>query len=173
MTRGAGRALSGPRLAVPAAVAVAIVGFVVLSAVAGSPTKERSGAGATPVVKLRDSKLGRILVNAEGRTLYLFLEDADGKSSCYGPCTRIWPPALVAAGTAPRAGPGLVARKLTTVARRRTQQRQLVYNGHPLYTTDADAKPGDTNGQAVFNTWFAVSPAGRQVGKADPDAGGY
>ncbi|MEA2207307.1 MAG: hypothetical protein QOE77_4083, partial [Blastocatellia bacterium] len=86
MTRDDRRALSGPRLAVPAAIAVALVGFIVLSAVAGSPTKERHGTA--PAVKVRDSKLGRILVDAEGRTLYLFLEDADGKSSCYGPCTR-------------------------------------------------------------------------------------
>jgi predicted lipoprotein with Yx(FWY)xxD motif len=165
------RGFSGPRLAAPAAIAVAIVGFVILSAVAGSPSKERGG-GAAAAVKVRSSTLGRILVNAEGRTLYLFLEDVDGKSSCYGPCTRVWPPALVTATTA-KAGPGVIARKLTTVARRRSRRRQLVYNGHPLYTTDADAKPGDTNGQAVFNTWFAVSPAGKQVGKAKPGAGGY
>jgi len=173
VTPGPRRALSGPRLAVPAAIAVAIVGFVILSVVARSPSKAPRAAATAPAVKLRNGKLGRILVNAEGRTLYLFLEDADGKSSCYGPCTRIWPPALLAAGATAKAGPGLIARKLTTVARRRSQRRQLVYNGHPLYTTDADAKPGDTNGQAVFNTWFAVSAAGRQVGKADPDAGGY
>jgi predicted lipoprotein with Yx(FWY)xxD motif len=172
VTDGARRALSGPRLAVPAAIAVAIVGFVILSAVARSPTKERRGGAAAPAVKLRMSKLGRILVDAQNRTLYLFLEDVDGKSSCYGPCTRIWPPALVTGRTA-KAGPGVIARKLTTVARRRSQRRQLVYNGHPLYTTDADAMPGDTNGQGVFNTWFAVSAAGKQVGKADPDAGGY
>lgn len=172
MTGGARRALSGPRLAVPAAIAVAIVGFIVLSAVAGSPTKERR-ATAAPAVKVRNSKLGRVLVNAQGRTLYIFLEDAGGKSSCYGPCTRVWPPALVAAGTTVKAGAGVIARKLTTVARRRSQQRQLVYNGHPLYTTDADVKPGDTNGQAVFNTWFAVSASGKQVGKGDPNAGGY
>lgn len=170
MTPGARRALSGPRLAVPAAIAVAVVGFIILSAVAGSPAKK--GAAAAPAVMLRTGRLGRTLVNAQGRTLYMFLEDAGGKSSCYGPCTRIWPPALVS-GTTAKAGPGVVARKLTTVARRRSQRRQLVYNGHPLYTTDADAKPGDTNGQGVFNTWFAVSPAGKQVGKADPNAGGY
>jgi len=173
VTDGARRALSGPRLAVPAAIAVAIVGFVILSVVAGSPKKQPRAAATAPAVKLRTGKLGRILVNAEGRTLYLFLEDADGKSSCYGPCTRIWPPALVAAGAAAKAGPGLIARKLTTVARRGSRRRQLVYNGHPLYTTDADAEPGDTNGQGVFNTWFAMSAAGRQVGRADPDAGGY
>jgi predicted lipoprotein with Yx(FWY)xxD motif len=175
VTRDARRTLSGPRLAVPAAITVGIVGFLILSAVARSPTNERGGSAAAhsaPAVKLRNNRLGRVLVDAHDRTLYLFLEDAGGKSSCYGPCTRVWPPALVADG-APTAGPGLIARKLTTVARRSSKLRQLVYNGHPLYTTDADAKPGDTNGQGVFNTWFAVSRTGKQVGKADPDAGGY
>jgi predicted lipoprotein with Yx(FWY)xxD motif len=167
------RPLSGPRLAVPAAIAVAVVGFVILSAVARSPSSERGGGAAKQAaVKLRNSRLGRILVDAQDRTLYLFLEDAGGKSSCYSPCTRVWPPALVSDPT-PKAGSGLVARKLTTVARRNSKRRQLVYNGHPLYTTDADAQPGDTNGQGVFNTWFAVSAAGKQVGKASKDAGGY
>ncbi len=174
MTRGARARLSGPQLAVPAAIAAAVVGFLVLSAVARSPSGERS-SGTTSraaAVKLRNSKLGRILVDAQDRTLYLFLEDAGAKSSCYGPCVRIWPPALVT-DTTPKAGPGVVARKLTTVARRGSRLRQLVYGGHPLYTTDADAKPGETNGQGVFNTWFAVSADGEQVGRASPDAGGY
>jgi predicted lipoprotein with Yx(FWY)xxD motif len=161
---------------VPATIAVVVVGFLILSAVARSPSNERSSTGSAArkaAVKLRNSRLGRILVDTQGRTLYLFLEDVGGKSSCYGPCTRVWPPALVADGAKPGAGPGLFARKLTTVARRKSKLRQLVYNGHPLYTTDADAKPGDTNGQGVFNTWFAVSRTGKQVGKASADGGGY
>jgi len=166
--------MSGPRLAVPAAIAAGVVGFLILTVVARSPTNERSAASATraPAIKLRNTRLGRILVNAQGRTLYLFREDTGGRSSCYGGCARVWPPALTADAT-PTAGPGLVARKLTTIARRRSRQRQLVYNGHPLYTVDSDAKPGDTTGQGVFNTWFAVSPAGKQVGTASKDAGGY
>ena len=169
------RMLSGPRLAVPATIAVVVVGFVILSAVARTPTKERGGAAAgrsAAAVKLRDTRLGRVLVNARGRTLYLFAQDAGAKSSCYDGCARVWPPALVA-DTTPTAGPGLIARKLTTVARRGSRLRQLVYNGHPLYTVDSDVKPGDTTGQGVFNTWFAVSPAGKQVGRAAQDAGGY
>lgn len=174
MTGGARARLSGPRLAVPGAVAVAVIGFLILSAVARSPSNERSASSTAraAAVKLRNSKLGRILVNAQDRTLYLFLEDGGGRSSCYGPCARIWPPALVTK-TTPKAGAGLAARKLTTVARRGSKLRQLAYNGHPLYTTDADVMPGDTNGQGVFNTWFAVSADGKQVGKASSDAGGY
>ena len=174
MTRGAGRALSGSRLAIPAAIAAGVVGFLILTAVARSPTSERSATSAVraPAIKLRNTRLGRIVVDAQGRTLYLFLEDTGGRSSCYGGCARVWPPALTTDAT-PTVGPGLVARKLTTVDRRGSRRRQLVYNGHPLYTVDSDAKPGDTTGQGVFNTWFAVSPAGKQVGTASKDAGGY
>jgi len=174
VTRGGGRAPSGSRLAIPAAIAAGVVGFLILTAVAGSPTSERSATSAAraPAIKLRDTRLGRIVVDARERTLYLFLEDTGGRSSCYGGCARVWPPALTSDAT-PAVGPGLVARKLTTVARRGSRQRQLVYNGHPLYTVDSDAKPGDTTGQGVFDTWFAVSPAGKQVGRAAKGGGGY
>jgi predicted lipoprotein with Yx(FWY)xxD motif len=173
VTRGVKPALSGPRLAVPAAIAVAIIGFVVLSVVAGSSSPKQPGSAAarTPSISLRPTKLGRIVVDAGGRTLYLFLSDTKGKSTCYGGCARVWPAALVAGK--PIAGPGLDARKLTTAARKGTRRRQLVYNNHPLYRVDADTKPGDTEGQGVFNSWFAVGANGRQVGKASKDAGGY
>ena len=49
----------------------------------------------------------------------------------------------------------------------------MVYNGHPLYTAEADVKPGDTSGQGFFGTWFVVSAAGKQIGKAKPGEGGY
>ena len=125
----------------------------------------------TPSIALRPTKLGRIVVDAGGRTLYLFRADTKGRSTCYGGCARVWPAALVSG--APLAGSGLVARKLTTAARKGTRLRQLVYNNHPLYRVDADTKPGDTEGQGVFNSWFAVGADGRQVGRASKDAGGY
>ena len=42
-----------------------------------------SGSGST--VKLAGSKLGQILVDAKGRTLYLFEADKNGKSACTAP----------------------------------------------------------------------------------------
>lgn len=173
MRRGAKTALSGPRLAVPAAIVVAVIGFVVLSVVAGSSSSDRgaSAVARKPSIGLRSTKLGRIVVDAAGRSLYLFLSDTKGVSTCYGGCARVWPAALVAGK--PKAGPGIDARKLSTVARKGTRRRQLVYNNHPLYRVDADRKPGDTEGQGVFNSWFAVGSDGKQVGKASKDAGGY
>jgi predicted lipoprotein with Yx(FWY)xxD motif len=173
VTRGSKPALSGPRLALPAVLAVAVVGFVILSVVAGSSSPDRpaSAVARKPSIGLRSTKLGRIVVDAAGRTLYLFLADTQGKSTCYGGCARVWPAALV--DGRPKAGPGILARKLTTVARRGTRLRQLVYNNHPLYRVDADRKPGDTEGQGVFNSWFVVGSDGTQVGKASKGAGGY
>jgi predicted lipoprotein with Yx(FWY)xxD motif len=172
VTRSVSAARSTSRLALPAAIAIAVIGFVVLSAVAGSPDdKGASTAAAAPTLALRANKLGRLLVDAQGKTLYLFREDTTSQSTCYAACARIWPPAIVD-GKA-RAGTGLVARKLTTSKRRDTPLRQMVYNGHPLYTAEADVKPGDTSGQGFFGTWFVVSATGKQIGKAKPGEGGY
>jgi predicted lipoprotein with Yx(FWY)xxD motif len=123
-----------------------------------------SNAAPPPSVRVERSKFGRILVDSRGRTLYLFTADRHGRSSCYRGCARLWPPATVPGR--PTAGPGLTA-KLTTT-RRHDHTRQLVYNGHPLYTLVADTRPGQTNGQGYSGTWFVLSPAGHQIGHGTP-----
>jgi predicted lipoprotein with Yx(FWY)xxD motif len=158
---------------VPLAIAVLVAGFVVLWALALSPPAKvkRAAAGPAPTVEIRRTKLGRILVGAHGRTLYLFLQDSRTRSSCYDGCARVWPPLLVS--RKPQAGPGVNAAKLTAYARRHSRLRQVAYNGHLLYTTVADERPGQTEGQGFFGTWFVVSPKGRQIGKAGKNGGGY
>ena len=169
-----GRAtLSSPRLAVPLAIAAAVIGFGVLWEVgrSSSGSSKPAAAAAPPTVSVRKTKLGRILVDSRGHSLYLFLEDTRTRSACYDGCARVWPPLLVAGR--PKAGPGVNAAKLTVHARRQSRLRQVSYNGHLLYTTDADTRPGETEGQGFFGTWFVVSPKGRQIGKPGKNAGGY
>jgi predicted lipoprotein with Yx(FWY)xxD motif len=125
---------------------------------------QRANGAPAPSVRVERSKLGRILVDSRGRTLYLFTADRHGRSTCYSGCARLWPPATVSGH--PLAGPGLTAR-LTTM-RRRDRTRQLVYNGHPLYTLVADTRPGQTNGQGYSGSWFVLSPAGHQIGHGKP-----
>jgi len=157
---------------VPLTIVAAVAGFLILSGIGSSPPPKDSRATAdrTPTVTVRRTHLGRVLVTAKGRTLYLFLEDGR-RSSCYGSCARVWPPLLVSGR--PRAGRGVDAGKLTTTRRRHSRLRQAVYAGHPLYTTVADERPGQTEGQGFLGTWFVISPKGRQVGKASASAGGY
>jgi len=130
---------------------------------AASTTTTTTTPTKTAAVRVAKSSLGSILVNASGRTLYLFKADSATMSACTGACATAWPP-LLANGT-PTAGTGLTASKLGTIARS-GGNRQVTYNGHPLYLFIMDTKPGQTAGQGVTAfgaAWFAVSPAGNQI----------
>jgi predicted lipoprotein with Yx(FWY)xxD motif len=156
-----------------AAVAAAVLALVVImtGSTATKPQRDQvSLHGGRQAVRVARTKLGPILVNGQGHTLYLFLKDRHGKSTCYGGCARVWPPAL--ASGAPHGGPGVAAGKLTTTTRK-DHTRQLVYNGHPLYAMSADSRPGEMEGQGFLGTWFVVSPAGRRIGEPGASAGEY
>ena len=120
-------------------------------------------SAAKRTVELRTTGLGKILVNSQGRTLYLFKKDSGGKSACTGECAKFWPP-LRASGK-PTAGAGVSASKLGTI-KRSDGKPQVTYKGHPLYTFLQDTKPGQTHGQgltAFGASWFALSGTGNQI----------
>jgi Uncharacterized protein conserved in bacteria len=143
-------------------IAAAAVAVVLLTR-SSTPAAPRAATPAAPAsVRVAHTKLGRILVNGEGRTLYLYLKDRGTKSACSRRCMQVWPPAMVSG--APVAGPGVAAAKLTTT-RGPDNGRQLVYNGHPLYTLSADVRPGQINGEGFLGTWFVVSAEGKRIGK--------
>jgi predicted lipoprotein with Yx(FWY)xxD motif len=140
------------------------------AATASSPPKTSTDASAT--VGVANSSLGSILVNSNGRTLYLFKADVGGKSACTGACAAAWPPLV--ATSKPTAGTGLTASKLGTSARSDGTQ-QVTYNGHPLYLFVKDTKAGQTNGQGVTAfgaAWFALTPSGTQAAAPASGAGG-
>jgi predicted lipoprotein with Yx(FWY)xxD motif len=155
--RSAGRSLW---LATIAALAAALV----LSA----PT----GAGTTAtraVVKTAFNKKlkKRIVVDGNGRTLYMFTADTNGTPTCtptgVGPqCVQQWPP--LKSRRKPRAGTGIVASKLRVV-KRSDGIWQAVYNHHPLYRYSGDSKPGDVGGQKFFGSWYVLSPKGIPIKK--------
>jgi len=132
-----------------------------------------SGADGRPAtIGVANSSLGKILVNRQGRTLYMFQKDSGGKSTCFGACAANWPP-LRATGM-PTVGSGADA-SLATTTKRSDGAAQVTYNGHPVYLFAGDKSPGDTNGQGVNafgGGWFALSPAGGQVSNPAPSTGG-
>lgn len=109
------------------------------------------------IMVAKDSKLGSILVDSKGMTLYLFLKDTPNTPTCYGTCATLWP-ALITTGK-PMAGTGVDAAKLGTV-KRTDGSMQVTYFGWPLYYYASDANPGDTMGQGIANIWYVVSPMG-------------
>jgi len=120
-------------------------------------------AATSALVGVAQSRLGRILVDGRGRTLYLFEKDKGTTSTCYGSCASIWPP-LITAGK-PHAVRGALGARLGTT-RRTDGKLEVTYNGHPLYRYVADTKPGATKGQDLNQFgggWYVLSPAGKKV----------
>jgi predicted lipoprotein with Yx(FWY)xxD motif len=137
---------------------------------AGTPPKAKNGTKAT--VGLANSGLGNILVDSQGRTIYLFKKDTGTESTCFGACASQWPPVRVSGK--PKAGSGLKASLLGTTPRS-DGQPQVTYNGHPLYLFEGDGSPGDTNGQAITAfgaAWYVVSPAGNAITSQSASVGG-
>ncbi len=117
--------------------------------VAVSPSATASPQATGAAIAVGSSRLGSILVDSSGRTLYLFVADSGTASTCNSAgCVQNWPASLL--GTTKR-GDGT---------------EEVTYAGHPLYYFIADKKPGDITGQnidAFGGPWYVVSPAGVQI----------
>ena len=132
-----------------------------------------AGGAVLPTVKTAQvGDLGRVVVSASGRTLYHYTDETKGKVDCVGACAKLWPPLLAKAGAKPVAGPGVAAAKLGVV-KRPDGTSQVTYGGLGLYLYAGDKKAGDANGEALQNSWYAVSPAAKIVkAKAAAASGG-
>jgi predicted lipoprotein with Yx(FWY)xxD motif len=138
-----------------------------------SPVKPTATLDAMPVdidITLqvaKDAKLGDILVDGKGMTLYMFTKDEPNKSNCTGGCLQSWPP--FPAVDEPVVGEGVDA-SLIGSADLADGSKILTYNGMPLYYWVNDTAPGQTSGQDVNQVWYVVSPDGKPVGNS-PAAG--
>jgi predicted lipoprotein with Yx(FWY)xxD motif len=136
-------------------------------------TAQKTASARAATVGVANGSLGKMLVDSQGRTLYLFQADKGTKSACTGACAAAWPP-LRSSGQ-PTAGAGATASMLGTT-QRSDGKPQVTYNGHPLYRFSEDQSAGDTNGQGVNafgGLWYVVSPAGRQItSKPSTSSGG-
>jgi predicted lipoprotein with Yx(FWY)xxD motif len=131
-------------------------------AAAADEAPPAGGSGGASVA-LANSKLGKILVEGEGRTLYLFEADKGTTSTCEAACATAWPPLTTA--DQPVAGAGVSASELG-ITKRRDGTTGVTYNGHPLYTFSGDSADGQTLGQGVdaFGAeWYALSAAGNAI----------
>jgi predicted lipoprotein with Yx(FWY)xxD motif len=127
----------------------------------GGSTDEDEGNGAVVSVS-GAAKIGPILVDSTGKTLYEFRKDKGIKSECYEDCAKEVLPLLT--DGSPRAERGAIAAKLGTTARK-DGTTQVTYAGHPLYVWSRGV-PGDLRGWGVNiydARWFPLRPSGKPV----------
>jgi predicted lipoprotein with Yx(FWY)xxD motif len=159
-----------------AAAAVPLVALAMASCGGSDDTTAtvRPTGGSSATVSVANTGLGKVLVDSQGNTLYLFEQDTGTKSTCSGGCATQWPP-LRASGK-PTVGGGLKASLIGTTPRS-DGKSQVTYDGHPLYTFAGDSQSGDTNGQGInaFGAlWYVLSPQGSAITTASSSGGnGY
>jgi predicted lipoprotein with Yx(FWY)xxD motif len=134
------------------------------SAEAPSESAAASPAAGGVSIALADSSLGKIIVDGDGKTLYMFTPDEDGgKPTCYDQCAANWPALKADDAAAVSVGAGLDQAKLTVVDRT-DGGKQVKYGEYPLYYFAKDAAAGDVNGQNVGpGKWFVVGADGEPI----------
>lgn len=118
-------------------------------------------ASAGPDAATASSKLGQIIVDGKGMTVYVFDKDTanSGVSACTGACAATWP--AVTSTSATPTVTGITGTVATIPGANGT--KQITINGLPIYTFAADTNPGDTKGQGVKSIWWVLSPAGAKI----------
>ncbi|REF37483.1 secreted repeat protein with Y-X4-D motif [Thermasporomyces composti] len=146
-------------------VGAALLGALALAAAActgsgssgGSNGEDGEGTRAsveTPDIRVRDVRgLGKILVNAHGRPLYVNNVDTAGRIRCAGACSVTWRPFEISAESVPSKLPGING--TFSVVERPDGTRQLALTGRPLYAYVEDKEPGRAAGN-----WVTVSFSG-------------
>ena len=150
--------------------AVAIGALAIVAWACGSPDTTAGGEPLPPEttaapsarsgLSVAASDVGAIVVDGEGRTLYLFASDGEGTSTCSGQCAETWPP--FTEDLLGETGPGVDSSLVGTIARD-DGAVQVTYNGHPIYYYIGDRSPGDINGHGFSDQWFAFTAKGAAV----------
>jgi predicted lipoprotein with Yx(FWY)xxD motif len=137
--------------------------------------QEDTKSGTAALVAADSDKLGKILNDDKGFTLYRFDNDTakPSKSNCEGDCATAWPPVTASVDSIEQLEAVGMDGKLIGTVERSDGSVQLTVAGWPVYRYFNDASPGDINGQGAGNRWFAVTPEGKKAtGQAAPGAPG-
>ncbi len=129
-----------------------------------APAATEAPAEATINV-VAEAKLGNILVDGSGMTLYIYTKDEPDKVNCSGKCIDNWPPLLTQGS--PNLGDGVDASLIGT-APLPDGTMIVTYDHRPLYYFVKDKQAGDIVGQGNNDVWYVVAPDGTPVGYQAP-----
>ncbi|MCX4540075.1 SCO0930 family lipoprotein [Streptomyces sp. NBC_01565] len=122
---------------------------------------DKTGKAGAELSMVVNEKLGKILVDAKGRTLYRFDKDSAWpmKFGCLGACLDTWKPAAPVDKTKASGIPSA----LVGSVKRPDGSMQLTIDCWPVYLFTGDTEPGQTNGHNKQGLWFAVTDGGKKV----------
>jgi predicted lipoprotein with Yx(FWY)xxD motif len=145
------------------AIVIAALAVVIFAGGGGNADASQSQAAAGSAISIHSTSLGKTLVDANGRTLYLFEGDRANVSTLSAAGAAVWP-RFVSAGPI-KAGIGAQAALIGTTASP-TGVKQVTYQGHPLYYYVGDSKPGSARGQGLNEfgaLWYVLGPSGNAI----------
>ena len=150
-------------------IGVAVLGLAGLTACGGSndsnsgssaPVASRAAGAGAKLATADVGDLGKVVVDGNGRTVYVFDKDTSGKSNCEGGCLAMWPAVSAGNGTAQLDG---IDPSLVTTITRSDGSKQVAIGGLPLYLFASDAQAGDAKGQAFGGIWWVVGADGKKI----------
>jgi predicted lipoprotein with Yx(FWY)xxD motif len=153
------------RLGLYASAAIVVVPGIVGTSAAAPATTSAKRAASVVIKTKKLPKLGTVLVNTKGRTLYMFVPDKHKKVTCVGGCAAIWPPVKLSNGEKAVAS-GQAKSSLLGSDPNPAGGRVVTYAHWPLYTYVADTKAGSAKGQALKlngGLWYVLSPSGKVI----------
>lgn len=148
------------------AVVIAAIVVIILATSGGAAKTAPRGVPAASTISVTQTALGKTLVDAHGRVVYLFEADKRDQSTLSAAGQAIWPP--LTAATRPAAGGGAIASQISLI-KGAGGRSQVAYNGHPLYYYVGDQGPRQTHGQGLNQfgaLWYVLSPRGTAITSA-------
>lgn len=89
-----------------------------------------------------------VLRDQDGKALYRYDRDVDGRPTCVDACAVTWPPVLASPDASSSVG------EWKTIPR--GTARQWTFRGKPVYTYAKD-QPGETKGDGIDGEWHLVT----------------
>jgi predicted lipoprotein with Yx(FWY)xxD motif len=139
--------------------------------------KKQSSQPSTTFSTAKVSGLGTVLVDGNGRTVYILTNGGHTNVPCTDAtgCTKLWPDLPLPSGmSAAKAGMGLQASLLST-KKLSDGETYPTYNGWLMYEYAGDSGPGQANGEGIKSfggTWYVLDPSGNPVKAKSGGSGG-
>ncbi|MDQ0848652.1 putative lipoprotein with Yx(FWY)xxD motif [Arthrobacter sp. B3I9] len=126
-----------------------------------APASSMSAPAAASELKVAESKVGQIVVDGKGMSVYYYTKDTkdSGTSACTGGCLTAWPPVTTTSATPSVQGVMGALGTITTP----DGKKQVTINGMPIYYYAKDKAAGDITGQGVNSVWYLVAPSGEMI----------